>query len=100
MIAPYRHVGTYAALTRTERIEISDILVVAEKTLKKIMKPEGFNIGFNIGKAAGAGLEEHIHMHIVPRWLGDNNFMPVLGDTRVVPQALVDTAEIIRKNWK
>ncbi|HPN85050.1 MAG TPA: HIT domain-containing protein [Victivallales bacterium] len=99
MIAPYRHVATYSALTDKERMEISALLVKAEKTLSRVMRPEGFNIGFNIGKAAGAGVEEHIHMHIVPRWQGDNNFMPVLGDIRVVPQALEKTAEIIRQNW-
>lgn len=99
MIAPYRHINTYSKLSSDERNEISELLVCAEKTIRKVMKPDGFNIGFNIGKAAGAGVEEHIHMHIVPRWLGDNNFMPVLANTRVVPQSLKDTAELLRSNW-
>ena len=99
MIAPYRHISLYSFLEKDERMEISDLTVNAEKTLRQIMKPDGFNIGFNIGKAAGAGVEEHIHLHIVPRWFGDNNFMPVLADIRVVPQALIDTAELLKKNW-
>lgn len=99
MIAPYRHINTYSKLSSDERNEISELLVCAEKTIRKVMKPDGFNIGFNIGKAAGAGVEEHIHMHIVPRWLGDNNFMPVLANTRVVHQSLKDTTELLRSNW-
>ena len=99
MIAPYRHVNTYSKLDLEERTEISELTVSAEKTIRKIMRPDGFNIGFNVGKAAGAGVEEHVHMHIVPRWFGDNNFMPVLANTRVVPQSLKDTAELLRSNW-
>ncbi len=99
MVAPYRHVATYSLLDPDERNDISELLAAAERTLRKAMRPEGFNIGFNIGKAAGAGIEEHIHLHIVPRWLGDNNFMPVLGSGRVVPQAISATAALLRKHW-
>jgi ATP adenylyltransferase len=71
----------------------------SKKVLVDVMNPDGFNIGFNLGLAAGAGLEEHVHMHIVPRWAGDTNFMPVLGETRVVPQALKETAGLLRKHY-
>ena len=63
------------------------------------MAPEAFNVGFNVGKAAGAGVADHLHMHIVPRWNGDNNFMPVLADIRCVPEALEATAELLRQHW-
>jgi ATP adenylyltransferase len=99
MIAPFGHIGDFTKLTKPQRHEMADIAAVSEDVLRRIMKPEGFNIGFNIGKAAGAGVEEHVHLHVVPRWTGDTNFMPVLGDARVVPQSLAETAELIRKNW-
>jgi len=63
------------------------------------LRPDGFNFGFNLGAAAGAGVPGHLHGHLVPRWTGDTNFMPVLGDTRVVPQALADTARLLRQQW-
>ncbi len=100
MICPYRHAGDISALSKDELHEIMDLTVVAKNVLQSIMSPDGFNAGFNLGTAAGAGVEDHIHFHLVPRWAGDTNFMPVLADVRVVPEALVETAEIIRKNWK
>lgn len=100
MIAPYRHVKDVSTLTKRELYELMDMTVAAENLLSRLMSPQGFNIGFNIGAAAGAGLEEHIHFHVVPRWIGDTNFMPILSDTRVVPEALKDTAEMLRKAWK
>ncbi len=100
MVCPYEHIGDIAAVRKEVLNEMMDLCVRAKETLLKLMNPGGFNIGFNLGVAAGAGLEEHIHMHIVPRWVGDTNFMPVLGKTRVVPQALKETAEILRKNFK
>lgn len=99
MIATYRHVGDLSSLTPEERHELMDVSVTAKDILTKLMAPDGFNIGFNLGKAAGAGVEEHIHLHIVPRWIGDTNFMPVISDTRVVPESLEDTAELIRNTW-
>jgi len=99
MVAPYRHVGDISELEGKESHEIMDACVMAKNALSSLMKPEGFNIGFNLGISAGAGLAEHIHLHIVPRWTGDTNFMPVIGDARVVPEALEKTAELIRGAW-
>lgn len=99
MIAPYRHIGDIELLTKEERHEIMDLTVKAKQVLTTAMQPEGFNVGFNLGAAAGAGVEDHIHMHIVPRWIGDTNFMPVISGINVVPEALKDTAKLIRNNW-
>jgi ATP adenylyltransferase len=68
--------------------------------LTDVMDPAGYNVGFNIGTAAGAGVEDHVHGHVVPRWVGDTNFMPVLGAIRVLPEALFRTADLIRKAWQ
>lgn len=92
MIAPNRHVTSLEDLTQEERTEIMELLIKTVRVLKAAFTPDGFNIGFNIGKAAGAG-EEHIHMHIVPRWIGDTNFMPVIGNTKVIPQSLAETCK-------
>ena len=100
LIAPYRHIGDIALLEPEELHEVMDVCVKAKTVLHKVMHPEAYNIGFNLGAAAGAGVADHLHMHIVPRWCGDNNFMPVIGDIRVVPEALRDTAELLRKEWK
>ncbi|MDP6118919.1 MAG: HIT domain-containing protein [Planctomycetota bacterium] len=88
MIAPNRHVSRLNELDEAELVEMVTLAQRLEDVLTRMMRPDGFNIGFNLGKAAGAGIEAHLHLHIVPRWEGDTNFMPVLGDTRVVPQAL------------
>lgn len=100
MISPYRHVGDIAELTEEERHELMDLCVDAKKVLTAAMYPEAFNVGFNLGAAAGAGVADHLHMHIVPRWGGDTNFMPVLADTRCVPEAIEATAELLRKAWQ
>lgn len=100
LIAPYRHVGDLPLLEQEERMELLDLCCQAERALRRALTSEGFNIGFNIGKPAGAGVADHLHMHVVPRWNGDNNFMPVLADIRCVPQALEETAKLIRDNWK
>lgn len=100
LIAPYRHVGDLPLLTREERIEMFDLCAHAELCLRRAMKPEGFNVGFNLGAAAGAGVADHLHMHVVPRWNGDNNFMPVIADIRCVPEALEATAELLRSQWR
>ncbi len=98
LIAPYRHVRNIDSLTDAE---ICDMFLVAKKVvaaLKKTFKPEGFNVGINIGKVAGAGVLGHIHMHIVPRWKGDTNFMPILSDTKLVSQSLGDTYAALKKH--
>lgn len=99
MVAPYRHVGDLTDLTAEELAEMTVMTVEAERVLKAAVFPQGFNIGYNLGAAGGAGVPGHVHCHIVPRWGGDTNFMPVLGNTRVVPQALADTAALLRKTW-
>jgi len=88
MAVPYRKVGDIGDLTEGERSELWEQAAVAQRLLRQVVRAEGFNVGLNIGKAAGAGVADHLHLHIVPRWEGDNNFMPVLGQTRVMTQAL------------
>lgn len=97
MIAPYRHVGDITQLSGAERHELIDTAPAMIQLLTDVMTPQGFNTGFNLGIAAGAGIADHLHFHIVPRWVGDNNFMAVLGDTRVVPESLEATAELLRE---
>jgi len=92
MIIPERHVGDIAELTSEERIEIFTLLDASIKVMKEAMNPQGFNIGMNLGKAAGAGIAEHAHVHVIPRWEGDTNFMSVVGHVRVIPEDLAITA--------
>jgi len=88
MIAPYRHVPDLAAMTREERVEAMELLHRSIQILGELMSPDGFNAGLNLGSCAGAGLVGHIHLHVVPRWNGDTNFMPVIAGTKVIPQSL------------
>jgi ATP adenylyltransferase len=88
MIAPYQHTGKLADLSRDVLTELMETTCRCQQILEKAMKPEGLNIGFNVGKTAGAGIADHVHQHIVPRWEGDTNFMPVLSDTRVLSEGL------------
>ncbi len=96
MVVPYKQVSDLAALGDDELTELMQLTRRCVDALTSLMKPDGFNIGMNVGRAAGAGIEEHLHMHIVPRWNGDTNFMPVLADTKVLPEALADTAARLR----
>ncbi len=91
MIAPCRHVASLEEMTKEELHEHSEIVSRSIKVLRQAFDPQGFNIGVNIGKVAGVGLEGHVHTHIVPRWQGDTNFMPVISDTMVVSEALGET---------
>lgn len=90
MVAPYRHVARIADLAPGERLETMDLLDLSIAALTSAIRPDGFNVGMNLGRVSGAGLETHLHTHLVPRWNGDTNFMPVIGDTKVIPQALDD----------
>ena len=91
MIAPAAHAGQMENVSEEIGAEIWRLAVIAKKALAKAMSPHGFNVGVNQGRVAGAGVVDHLHMHIVPRWDGDNNFMPVFADVRVIPQALEET---------
>ncbi len=91
MVAPYRHVGAIEELTPSESSEIIELTTLAVRAIKQEMKPQGFNLGMNLGKAAGAGFADHLHMHVVPRWQGDTNFMPVVGQSKVMPETVEDS---------
>jgi len=96
MVCPKRHVKFPYELTKEENLELMNTLSEMVKLLNKVFSPEGFNIGLNIGRVAGAG-EEHLHFHIVPRWGGDTNFMPVFSETKVIPEFLLDTYKKLRE---
>jgi ATP adenylyltransferase len=96
MVIPYRQVPDLSGLTDEELLDLMKLVCRCQKALQETMRPEGFNIGVNVGRVAGAGVLEHVHIHIVPRWNGDTNFMPVLGCTTVVPEALKDVAARLR----
>ncbi|MFQ5964884.1 MAG: HIT domain-containing protein [Candidatus Scalinduaceae bacterium] len=90
MVAPKKHKDDLSKLNNAEMLELLTLTRDVKNILTKKMKPDGFNIGINLGKVAGAGVEDHIHIHIVPRWRGDTNFMPVVAETKVIPQSLDD----------
>jgi len=96
MVAPYRHIGNLDGLTDEELQEHFDIVKKGIMILREAFAPAGFNMGINMGKVAGAGIEDHFHTHIVPRWEGDTNFVPVISHARVVPEALATTFEKLR----
>jgi ATP adenylyltransferase len=95
MVCPKRHLAELSAMSAEERLETMDLVDRAVRGLRAVLSAEGFNIGINIGPVAGVGLAEHLHTHIVPRWNGDTNFMPVTADIKVVPQALLDVWDIL-----
>ncbi|MFC1903415.1 HIT domain-containing protein [Chloroflexota bacterium] len=96
MVASYRHVASLEELTEAERHEHFEIVSRSVSILRQVFNPGGFNIGINLGKVAGAGIDDHFHTHIVPRWQGDTNFMPVQADIKVLPEALADTYQKLR----
>ena len=99
LIAPYRHLAEPGELDATERAEMWELLDGAMTALRGSISPHGFNAGFNLGSAAGAGVEQHLHLHVVPRWSGDTNLMPVLADVKVMPEHLSRTLERVRAAW-
>jgi ATP adenylyltransferase len=99
MVAPYRHIAEPAELDQAERAEMWELLSHGIEALRGALSPHGFNAGFNLGRVAGAGVEGHIHQHLVPRWNGDTNFMPVLADVRVMPEHLQRTLARLRAAW-
>ena len=96
MVAPLRHVGEYGELTDEEVLELHRHASAGMGALAETYAPQGYNVGWNLGRTAGAGVVDHVHLHVVPRWSGDTNFMPVLADTKVIPEALAATAERLR----
>ena len=96
LVVPYRQTTYFNGLTDEEMLDLMKLVRRCQNALTKVMKPDGFNVGINLGKVAGAGVAEHLHIHVVPRWNGDTNFMPVLGQTTVLPQALDDVAASLR----
>jgi ATP adenylyltransferase len=99
MVAPLRHVGDYASLTDDEALEIHRLATAGLEALAIEYAPQGHNLGWNLGRIAGAGVVDHVHLHVVPRWAGDTNFMPVLADVRVLPEALSESARRLRAAW-
>jgi ATP adenylyltransferase len=99
LVCAYRHVADLTDLTESERNEISKLSAHAMTTLRKVSSPAGFNLGMNQGAISGAGVAAHIHQHIVPRWSGDANFMPIIGQTKVLPQLLSQSRELISAAW-
>jgi ATP adenylyltransferase len=96
MVVPHRHAGRFADLDRDELIEVMTLVQLSERVLSQAYAPHGFNVGVNLGKPAGAGIEDHLHVHLVPRWTGDTNFVSVVGETRVLPEELPATAARLR----
>jgi ATP adenylyltransferase len=99
MVCPYRHVADYTELDEAETAELARLTQCAITALRKASGAHGFNVGMNLGTVAGAGIAAHLHQHVVPRWGGDTNFMPVIGQTKVLPQLLRETRQIIADAW-
>jgi ATP adenylyltransferase len=99
MVAPTRHVGDFADLTDEEALEIHALASASLGALREEYSPDGFNLGWNLGRVAGAGVEDHVHLHVVPRWNGDTNFMPVLADVKVLPEHLVASRRRLAEAW-
>ncbi|MEZ0077422.1 HIT domain-containing protein [Planotetraspora sp. GP83] len=99
MVCPYRHVADYVDLDEAETAELAEFTKRSTRALRKASGAQGFNVGMNLGSVAGAGIAAHLHQHVVPRWGGDTNFMPVVGHTKVLPQLLRDTRELLADAW-
>ncbi len=99
MVCPYRHIADYTETTDAEAGEIADLTRSAMRTIRAVSRAEGFNIGINQGAAGGAGIRAHLHQHVVPRWVGDQNFMPVIGRAKTLPELLTDTRALLADAW-
>jgi ATP adenylyltransferase len=99
MVAPYRHDRSFETLDEAEAAEVHRLAGEAIAALRAVFSPEGFNVGWNLGRVAGAGIVDHAHVHVVPRWGGDTNFMPVLADVKVIPEHLLETRRKLAAAW-
>jgi ATP adenylyltransferase len=99
MIAPYRHLGDFEGLTDEEALEVHRLAERGTAALAEAYRPQGYNLGWNLGRIAGAGIVDHVHLHLVPRWAGDTNFMPVLADVKVLPEHLTETRRRLADAW-
>jgi ATP adenylyltransferase len=99
MVVPFRHVADYTELSAAETVEVAELTQTAMRVLREVSGAQGFNIGMNQGPVAGAGIAAHLHQHVVPRWGGDTNFMPVVARTKVLPQLLRDTRQLLADAW-
>ncbi len=99
MVCPYRHVADYTDLEEPETSEVAHLTQAAMRTLRAVSQVQGFNVGMNQGAAAGAGIAAHLHQHVVPRWVGDQNFMPIIGRTKTLAQLLTETRALVAEAW-
>jgi ATP adenylyltransferase len=99
MVCPYRHVADYTDLDEAETDEVARLTQGAMRTLRTVSRVQGFNVGMNQGAAGGAGVAAHLHQHVVPRWVGDQNFMPIIGRTKTLPQLLTETRALVADAW-
>jgi len=99
MVAPTRHTGDFGSLDDAEAAEVHALAARGLEALRTVYGPDGFNLGWNLGRVAGAGIEDHVHLHVVPRWNGDTNFMPVLADVKVLPEHLLETRRRLAEVW-
>ena len=99
LVAPVRHTGDFGDLSDGEALELHRLAAAGIAALTAVYRPDGFNLGWNLGRVAGAGIADHVHLHVVPRWSGDTNFMPVLADVKVLPEALEETRRRLKASW-
>jgi ATP adenylyltransferase len=99
MVCPYRHIAEYVETTEEEAAEIATLTKTAVRVIRSVSGAPGFNIGMNQGEAGGAGIAAHLHQHVVPRWVGDQNFMPIIGRTKTLPELLGDTRDLLAEAW-
>ena len=100
LLAPKRHENNLASLSTEQYIDLNEMLRRSVQVVREVFNPGGINVGMNLGKCAGAGIEDHLHWHVVPRWEGDTNFMPVIGETRVMPQHLLDSYDRLQPHFQ